>query len=131
MNIRTAGTTLPPFWAIHGDAPANTGVFMSWLLLFLAGLLETVWATGLKYSEGFTRLWPSIGTFTAMAVSFWLLATAMKSLPMGTAYSVWTGIGAVGAVILGIVLFNEPVTLARIGCVSLIILGIVGLRLTT
>lgn len=102
---------------------------MSWLLLFLAGILETVWTVGLKYSEGFTRLWPSIGTFVAMAFSFWLLAMAMKSLPMGTAYAVWTGIGAVGAVILGIILFNEPVTVARMGCVGLIIAGIAGLKL--
>lgn len=101
---------------------------MSWLILFLAGILETVWATGLKYSEGFTRLWPSVGTFAAMALSFWLLSSAMRTLPMGTAYAVWTGIGAVGAVILGIVLFSEPVTFARIGCVSLIVAGIVGLK---
>lgn len=104
---------------------------MSWLFLFLAGLLETVWATGLKYSEGFTRFWPSVGTLIAMILSFWLLAAAMRNLPMGTAYAVWTGIGAVGAVILGIVLFNEPVTFARIGCVSLIVAGIAGLKLVS
>lgn len=101
---------------------------MSWLILFLAGILETVWAAGLKYSEGFSRLWPSLGTLAAMGLSFWLLALAMRSLPMGTAYAVWTGIGAVGAVILGIVLFNEPVTFVRLGCLGLIVAGIAGLK---
>lgn len=103
---------------------------MSWLILFFAGLFETVWAVGLKYSHGFTKLWPSVGTLVAMAISFWLLSIAMKELPVGTAYAVWTGIGAVGAVILGIVLFNEPVTVARIGSVCLILAGLVGLKLS-
>lgn len=101
---------------------------MSWLILFLAGLLETVWATGLKYTHGFSRLWPSVGTLIAMILSFWLLSIAMKSLPMGTAYAVWTGIGAVGAVILGIVLFGEPMTFARMACVGLIVAGLAGLK---
>ena len=102
---------------------------MVWGILFLAGLFETVWAVGLKYTEGFSRLWPSLGTLLAMAVSFALLATAMKTLPVGTAYAIWTGIGAVGAVILGIVLFGEPVTLARMFCLGLIVCGIIGLKL--
>lgn len=104
---------------------------MSWLLLFVAGLLEVVWAIGLKYTEGFTRLWPSVGTGAAMVASVVLLGLAMRTLPVGTAYAVWTGIGAVGTVILGIVLFAEPATAARLGCVALIIAGIAGLKLTS
>ena len=104
---------------------------MSWLLLLIAGLLEVVWAIGLKYTEGFTRLWPSVGTGAAMVASVVLLGLAMRTLPVGTAYAVWTGIGAVGTVILGIVLFAEPATAARLGCVALIIAGIAGLKLTS
>jgi len=102
---------------------------MPWVLLVLAGVFEIGWAIGLKYSEGFTRLWPSVGTLAAMAVSVVLLALAAKSLPIGTAYAVWTGIGAVGAVTLGIVLFHDPATPLRLACVALILLGIVGLKL--
>lgn len=101
---------------------------MAWYLLFLAGLLETGWAIGLKYTEGFTRPLPTLLTVTAMAISFWLLSTAMKTLPVGTAYAVWTGIGATGAVILGIVLFQEPATPARLLCVAAIVGGIIGLK---
>jgi len=104
---------------------------MSWLLLILAGLFEIGWAIGLKYTEGFTRLWPSIGTALAMIVSLALLGIAMKSLPVGTAYAVWVGIGAVGTVILGIVLFGEPANTLRLVSVALIIGGIVGLKLAT
>ena len=104
---------------------------MDWLLLFLAGLLETAWATGLKYSHGFSRLWPSLGTLLAMAASVWLLSVAMKTLPMGTAYAVWTGIGAVGAVFLGIVLFGESVAPARMLSVALIVAGLAGLKLAS
>ena len=104
---------------------------MAWAILILAGLFEVGWAIGLKYTEGFTRLWPSAWTLAAMAISVWLLAIAMKSLPVGTAYSVWVGVGAVGTVILGIVLFNEPADIARIGSVALIIAGIIGLKLAT
>ncbi len=104
---------------------------MSWLLLFVAGLLEVAWAIGLKYTDGFTRLWPSVGTGAAMVASVVLLGLAMRTLPVGTAYAVWTGIGAVGTVILGIVLFAEPATAARLGCVALIIAGIAGLKLTS
>ena len=103
----------------------------SWLYLFVAGLLETGWAIGLKYTEGFTRLWPSVGTGAAMVASVVLLGLAMRTLPVGTAYAVWTGIGAVGTVILGIVLFAEPATAARLGCVALIVAGIAGLKLTS
>lgn len=101
---------------------------MAWLLLFVAGLLEVGWAIGLKYTEGFTRLWPTVGTVTAMVLSVALLGVAMRTLPVGTAYAVWTGIGAVGTVILGIVLFGEPATAARLACVALIVSGIVGLK---
>jgi len=104
---------------------------MSWLLLILAGLLEIGWAIGLKYTEGFTRLWPSIGTVTAMVLSMVLLGIAMKALPVGTAYAVWVGVGAVGTVILGIVLFGEPADALRLVSVGLIIAGIVGLKLAT
>ena len=103
---------------------------MAWLWLVLAGLLEVVWAIGLKYTDGFTRLWPSVGTVVAMIVSVVLLGWAMRTLPVGTAYAVWTGIGAVGTVLLGLVLFHEPATVARLGCVALIVAGIVGLKLT-
>lgn len=102
---------------------------MSWILLVLAGLFEVGWAIGLKYTEGFTRLWPSVGTIAAMIVSLGLLGLAMKSLPVGTAYAIWVGVGAVGTVILGIVLFNEPVNALRIGSVVLIVAGLVGLKL--
>ncbi|MBN8886321.1 MAG: quaternary ammonium compound efflux SMR transporter SugE [Rudaea sp.] len=104
---------------------------MAWVLLVLAGLLEVVWAIGLKYTEGFTKLWPSVGTVAAMTASFWLLATAMKTLPVGTAYGVWVGVGAVGTVIFGIVLFAEPMNAARLISVGLIIAGIIGLKLAT
>lgn len=104
---------------------------MSWLLLFIAGLLETGWAIGLKYTEGFTRFWPSVWTVAAMVASLLLLGIAMRNLPVGTAYAVWVGIGAVGTVILGIVLFGEPVNAARVISVALIIAGIIGLKLAS
>jgi quaternary ammonium compound-resistance protein SugE len=104
---------------------------MAWIVLFVAGLLEVGWAIGLKYTEGFTRLWPSVGTAVSMVLSVVLLGWAMRTLPVGTAYAVWTGIGAVGTVALGIVLFHEPATVARLACVTLIIAGILGLKLTS
>ena len=104
---------------------------MAWITLFIAGLCEVGWAIGLKYTEGFTRLWPTLGTIAAMAVSLWLLGIAMKSLPVGTAYAVWVGVGAVGTVILGIILFGEPANPARLISVMLIIAGIIGLKLAT
>jgi len=104
---------------------------MAWLVLVFAGLLEVVWAVGLKYTEGFSRLWPSVITVSAMILSVILLGWAMRSLPMGTAYAVWVGIGAVGAVACGILLFGEPATVARLLSVTLIIVGIVGLKLAS
>jgi quaternary ammonium compound-resistance protein SugE len=103
---------------------------MEWTMLAVAGLFEVAWAVGLKYTDGFSRWWPSVGTALAMAVSVVLLALAMRTLPVGTAYAVWTGIGAVGTALLGIALFNEPATFARLGCIALIVAGIVGLKLT-
>lgn len=102
---------------------------MAWIALFVAGLLEIGWAVGLKYTEGFTRLWPSVGTGAALAASMGLLAFAMRTLPLGTAYAVWTGIGTVGTAILGIILFREPATALRITCIAMIVAGIVGLKL--
>ncbi len=103
---------------------------MAWLLLFAAGVLEIGWAVGLKYTEGFTKLWPSIWTIASMVISMGLLGIAARDLPIGTAYAVWTGIGAVGTVICGIFLFNEPATAIRLLCVALILSGIAGLKLT-
>jgi quaternary ammonium compound-resistance protein SugE len=103
---------------------------MAWTLLFVAGLFEVGWAIGLKYTEGFTRLWPSVWTVTAMILSIVLLGLAMRTLPVGTAYAVWTGIGAIGTVLLGILLFHEPATVGRIACLALIVSGILGLKLT-
>jgi quaternary ammonium compound-resistance protein SugE len=104
---------------------------MAWFLLLIAGLLEIGWAVGLKFTAGFSRFWPSIATAAAMIVSVALLGLAMRTLPVGTAYAVWTGIGAVGTVALGIVLFNEPATALRLASVALIVLGIAGLKLAT
>jgi quaternary ammonium compound-resistance protein SugE len=101
---------------------------MAWLLLFIAGILEIGWAIGLKYTDGFTRLWPTVATLTCMAISVGFLGLAAKQLPIGTAYAVWTGIGAVGTVLVGMWLFNEPRDAARLISVSLIIAGIVGLK---
>ena len=103
---------------------------MSWLLLIAAGLLEVVWAIGLKYTEGFSKFWPSIGTLTAMLLSIGMLGLAMQDLPMGTAYAVWTGIGAVGTVLAGIYLLGDPATAGRLLSIGLILMGIVGLKLS-
>ncbi len=104
---------------------------MAWLWLIVAGLLEIAWAVGLKYTEGFSKLWPSVVTVVLMLASFWCLAQAVKALPLGTSYAIWTGIGAVGTAIAGIVLFKEPATVARLVCMVLIVAGIVGLKFTT
>lgn len=101
---------------------------LAWFYLVLAGLAEIGWAVGLKYTEGFTKPLPTILTLAVMSLSFWLLSLAMRSIPLGTAYAAWTGIGAVGTVILGMVLFGEPRDLARIGCIVLIVGGVVGLK---
>ena len=102
---------------------------MAWVFLVVAGLFEVAWAIGLKYTHGFTRLTPSLLTLASMALSLGLLALALKSLPIGTAYAAWTGIGAVGTAALGIYLFGEPATVARLSCIGLIVAGIVGLKL--
>jgi quaternary ammonium compound-resistance protein SugE len=101
---------------------------MAWVYLVIAGILEIGWAIGLKYTEGFTRLWPSVGTITAMVFSVLLLGLALRELPVGTGYAVWTGIGTVGTAILGIVLFSEPATAMRLICIGLIVAGIIGLK---
>lgn len=103
---------------------------MSWVILVIAGLFEIVWAIGLKFTDGFTRLWPSLGTVVALTISVVLLGIAAKSLPIGTAYAVWTGIGAVGAVLCGIIFLGDPATPARMVCLGFIIIGILGLKLT-
>jgi quaternary ammonium compound-resistance protein SugE len=102
---------------------------MAWLILFIAGLFETVWAVGLKYTEGFTRLWPSVITAAGMVISLYLLSIALKQLPIGTAYAVWTGIGAVGTALIGIFFLGEPKDIARILSILLIVAGIVGLKI--
>ena len=104
---------------------------MPWFYLIIGGIFEIVWAIGLKYSEGFTKLWYSVGTVIAMVLSFVFLAKAMKELPVGTAYAIWTGIGALGTATLGIILFNESKDIIRLLCLGLIILGIIGLRLSS
>lgn len=104
---------------------------MAWALLVLAGLLEIVWALGLKHTEGFSRLWPSVWTLAAMAASFALLSLALKTLPVGTGYAVWVGIGAVGTAIVGIVWLGEPANAGRLLSLGLILVGIVGLKLST
>ncbi|MDX5299577.1 MAG: quaternary ammonium compound efflux SMR transporter SugE [Gammaproteobacteria bacterium] len=101
---------------------------MPWIALIIAGLFEIGWAIGLKYTDGFTRLWPSVGTLLAMAISFALLSYAMKTLPVGTAYAVWTGIGAVGTVLFGIVFLGDSADVLRLLCLGLILAGIVGLK---
>jgi quaternary ammonium compound-resistance protein SugE len=104
---------------------------MAWIILVVAGLFEVGWAVGLKYTDGFTRLWPTVGTAASMLVSVTLLGIAVKTLPVGSAYAVWVGVGAVGTVLLGIRLFDEPVNVARMVSVALIVAGIVGLKLAT
>lgn len=104
---------------------------MSWTILFLAGIFEIFWAVGLKYSDGFTKLIPTIFTIVTMIISFYLLSLALKALPIGTAYAVWVGIGTVGTVIAGIFLFGESMTLIRVISILFILIGIVGLKFTT
>jgi quaternary ammonium compound-resistance protein SugE len=104
---------------------------MAWGILFLAGLLEIGWAVGLKYTAGFTKLWPTVGTAVALVGSMILLGIAVRTLPLGTAYAVWTGIGTIGTAILGIALFGEPASAMRMACIALIVAGIVGLKLAS
>ena len=107
----------------------NPSISFAWLLLLIAGLLEPVWAAAMKESAGFTKLWPAVLTLVASCSSFVLLGLALKALPVGTAYAVWTGMGAVGTAILGIVMFHEPATAVRLGSIGLIVAGIAGLKL--
>jgi len=104
---------------------------MAWMYLVIAGLFECAWAIGLKYTEGFTRFWPSLFTILSMVISFWLLSLAMRSIPVGTAYAVWTGIGAVGVAVLGMVIFGESRDTMRVISLLLIVSGIVGLKLVS
>jgi len=128
-----------PWFVIRKNAAHHSGsraarlgdLFMAWVYLFIAGLFEVGWAIGLKYTEGFTRPVPTLLTVASMVVSLALLGLALKALPVGTAYAVWTGIGALGTAILGIVLFGEAATALRLACLGLIVAGIVGLKLVT
>lgn len=104
---------------------------MAWTYLFIAGLLEVAWAVGLKYTDGFTKPWPSAGTVAAMIASFFFLSIALRTLPIGTAYAVWTGIGAVGTATIGLIFFGESREVLRILCILLIVAGIIGLKLTS
>ncbi|MFY8139169.1 MAG: quaternary ammonium compound efflux SMR transporter SugE [Caulobacter sp.] len=104
---------------------------MAWIILLVAGLFEVGWAVGLKYTEGFTRLWPTVGTGVSMVLSMALLGWALKTLPLGTAYAIWTGIGAIGTALFGILVLKEPATAARLVCLCLIVAGILGLKLFT
>jgi len=104
---------------------------MAWVMLIVAGLLEVGWAVGLKYTQGFARLWPTVGTVISLIASMTLLGLAVRTLPLGTAYAVWTGIGTVGTALLGMVLFQEPATALRLICITLIVVGILGLKLVT
>jgi quaternary ammonium compound-resistance protein SugE len=104
---------------------------VAWVVLFVAGLFEIAWAVGLKYTAGFTRLWPTVATGVALVASMGLLGVALRTLPLGTAYAVWTGIGSVGTAVLGIVLFREPATVMRLVCIGLIVAGIVGLKVAS
>jgi quaternary ammonium compound-resistance protein SugE len=104
---------------------------MAWFVLIVAGLFEVGWAVGLKYTEGFTRLWPTVLTVTSMIVSLWLLGLALRTLPLGTAYAIWTGVGTVGTALLGMALFSEPADPIRLACIGLIVAGIVGLKLVS
>jgi quaternary ammonium compound-resistance protein SugE len=114
------------------DAVNRTAFAVSaWLALLAAGLLEVAWALGLKYSDGLTRFWPSVATVVAIALSFVMMSLALRSLPFGTAYAVWTGIGAVGSIVAGMLLYSEPVDPIRLICLSLIVAGMVGLKLNS
>jgi quaternary ammonium compound-resistance protein SugE len=118
--------------AASGDDPAfEKGLVVAWIILFVAGLFEVGWAVGLKFTQGFTKPIPIVLTAISLALSMGLLGWSVKSLPLGTAYAVWTGVGAIGTAIVGIVLFKEPATAARLACLGLIVAGILGLKLFT
>jgi quaternary ammonium compound-resistance protein SugE len=120
-----------PLWHSFNVLGGNKEKIMDWVFLIIAGVFEIIWATGLKYTEGFTRLWPSMGTLAAMAVSMVLLAQALKTIPVGTGYAIWTGIGAAGTAIMGIMLFDESRHVLRLLCIGLIVAGIVGLKFSS
>ena len=122
-------TPFPSLASFIATLSASAGASGAWIALFAAGLSEVGWAVGLKYTQGFTRPMPSALTVAAMAVSLYLLAVALRHLPLGAAYAVWTGVGTVGTALLGIVLFDEPATAARLGCILCIVAGIAGLKL--
>jgi quaternary ammonium compound-resistance protein SugE len=134
---KARGTTLAPFALresrLPGDGPtfASKGLAMAWIILFIAGLFEIGWAVGLKFTQGFTRPIPIVLTAISLVLSMGLLGWSVKSLPLGTAYAVWTGVGAVGTAIVGVVLFKEPATAARLVCLGLIVAGILGLKLVS
>lgn len=120
---------LPP--SKFRDDPGNpANQVMPWILLLIAGLFEIVWAVGLKYTDGFTRLWPTLGTFVALFISVSFLAAATRSLPISTAYAVWTGVGALGTALVGSILLGDPVTFPRFLCMGLIAAGVIGLKFT-
>jgi quaternary ammonium compound-resistance protein SugE len=127
--IHQAGTTPLLNHQTGTTLTCSESIKMTWFVLFVAGLFEIAWAIGLKYTDGFTKLWPTVATVAAMIVSLGMLGIAMRTIPVGTAYAVWTGIGTVGTVIFGIVLFGESATLLRLICVGLILTGILGLKL--
>src|SRR5690606_10803650 len=107
------------------------GAAMAWMYLVVAGLYEVVWAIGLKYTEGWTRPWPSLGTLAAMVVSSWCLSQALKAIPIGTGYAIWTGIGAIGVATIGILVFAESASPARLACIAMIVCGVVGLKIVS
>jgi quaternary ammonium compound-resistance protein SugE len=117
--------------AVFFASQTRGNAIMAWVYLLFAGLFEIGFAVGLKYTEGFTRLWPSVGTIAAAGVSLWLLTQALRTLPVGTAYAIWTGIGAVGVAALGIVLFAESTSPARLACIGLIVAGVIGLKMVS
>jgi quaternary ammonium compound-resistance protein SugE len=106
-------------------------IYMAWIQLVIAGLFEIAWAISLKYTDGFSKVWPSIFTLSGMVASFYFLSQALKTIPVGTGYAMWTGIGAAGTAILGIILFSESAALSRLLCIALIVFGIIGLKLTS
>jgi quaternary ammonium compound-resistance protein SugE len=132
LTLATAGGRPRAGLLARGDGPAllKEGR-MAWIILFIAGLMEIGWAIGLKYTDGFTKLWPTVLTVACMTGSILLLGLALKWLPVGTAYAVWTGIGTVGVALLGIFLFNEPASVIRLGCIGMIVAGIAGLKAVT
>ena len=115
-------------WSWRREWVQFAACMKAWIILLIAAAFEVGWATGLKSTEGFTRLWPSVATIGAMAISMYLLAVAARTLPIGTAYAVWTGIGAVGTAVMGMIFYKEPATVARMVCIALIVAGLVGLK---